>query len=1262
MRLPSRRFLLRVLRYAVAGGILAFALLVSALRWWILPEIANYRSAIAAAITKTAGQKVTIGAISADWKGLRPHLKLNQIEVYDHSGRPALSLTQVDATLSWTTLIVAEVRLHRLEIDRPYIDVRRDPDGLIYLSGIVINDNSVHQDFADWVLRQGLVHINHATIAWRDGLRGAPPLVLNDVGLLLENRGNRHRFGLLASAPPALASTLDVRGDLHGSDTSSLQAWSGSLYANLGRTDLAAWSVWVDLPYRINQGQGGVALWTDVTQGKVSSVAAHLHLQAVKVRLGKTLPELAVAQLDGQMGWRELARGFEFQAKRLDLDAGLGRRLAMQNIYARLENATGTDLERGEFRAQNFEIAPWLALAAYMPLSEAQRTQLAAWSPQGVFKNLALSWQGPKAAPKTYALKLEFTGLGIHAVGKTPGFSNVSGNLQANQDGGNINLAGQKSVLDLPLVFRQPLQFDQVDTQASWRVREQNVQLTIAALRFANAQLSGNLSGSYETSPGTPGLANIQGRLSRADAAAVYQYLPRGVGDLTYAWVHSAILQGSSDDVRLQLKGPLAHFPFAQDRNGVFRVTASVKNGVLRYAPDWPQISNIETDLDFHGNRMELHMNQGKIFNAQINRAKIVIPELHHPDPVLEVDGTVAGDTADYLRFIAASPLQKNLTLRSDDVHAQGSGKLALSLRLPLHHMHDSQSAGIYQFSGNKLWGTLPGPILEQASGTLNFTNNGLNASSLRAQFLGGPISLTALSSADGVVRASASGRVTATALQQAYPNAWTQRLKGGADWSASAALRGGALNLNLISNLVGLSSELPYPFSKAAAENVPLKFERRFVDTRRDVLALSVGNIVAAQLQRIQDGEATRVERGQILFGAASASLPTTASIRVDGDLDRLDADLWRSLLPASSEGALPLQVNTVNLKVKTLDILGRRVNNFVLSAASHEDGWHAEVDSKELQGELSWADPEERLSAHFKNMIYPDASPAPKTSLAGGRDVNLPGLDVVIDNFQTKNTKWGRVDLAASKQGADWHIDKLQIKNPDAVFQAEGLWQSWLAQPQTKLTIDLDVKDIGKFFTRLGYPERIKAGTAKLSGNVNWRGGPQEFALANVRGDLKLEAHRGQFMRLDPGVGKLLGLLSLQSLPRRLTLDFRDVFSEGFAFDNILGILSLNQGILATNDFVMQGPAAVVSMNGSTDLDKETQNLRVKVVPVVGDSVSLLAFLGGPAVGIGTYVLQKLLKDPLGKMVAYDYAVTGSWENPTVVKLDGKAREATP
>ena len=146
---------------------------------------------------------------------------------------------------------------------------------------------------------------------------------------------------------------------------------------------------------------------------------------------------------------------------------------------------------------------------------------------------------------------------------------------------------------------------------------------------------------------------------------------------------------------------------------------------------------------------------------------------------------------------------------------------------------------------------------------------------------------------------------------------------------------------------------------------------------------------------------------------------------------------------------------------------------------------------------------------------------------------------------------------------------------------------------------------------------------------------------------------------MRPEPGLGKLLGILSLQALPRRITLDFRDIFSEGFAFDTITATASVVNGVLHTKDFAMSGPSALVGMSGSIDLAKETQSLRVRVVPSVGDSLSVAGglMLANPIAGVASFLAQRLLKDPLGQALAYEYAVTGTWSDPIVKKLPHEA-----
>ena len=1101
--------------------------------------------------------------------------------------------------------------------------------------------------------------MNHAVVEWRDNLRGAPPLLLADVGLRLVNSGKHHRFGIVAVAPKTLASTFDLRGDFYGSTFEQMQEWSGNLYTDFGATDIAAWRTWVNLPYRINQGTGALRLWAVIDKGRPVAASALFQLQAVKARLGLKTPELDVAQLSGHLAWRELAQGFTFESKRMDLDAGVGRRFNTKNLFGSYQAADGKRLEQGEFRAENLSIAPVLALSDYLPLSDVQRHRLKEALPQGEFKSISLKWAGPTEAPQDYSVKGEFSGLGIQALGKLPGFANVSGEVQADPDGGSIKLSGKRTQLDMPLVFHQALQFDEMNAAANWRIKNNQLKLTIGKVAFANAHMQGTVSGSYEALPGALGVADIEGRLTRADVSAVYQYLPRVVGEKTYRWVQAAILKGASDDVRIRLKGKLDHFPFVGDREGVFQVTAKVKDGIVQYVPDWPRIEQVQAYLDFHGERMTISDAQGQIFKTRILRAKVAIPDLSHDDPLLEVDGETQGSTLDHLRFINESPVGRSIENFTSQMHAEGNGKLKLSLRLPIERLQETRVAGSYQFQANKILLANNAPALDQASGKLEFTDQSIVIPKITAQLLGGPVTISSRTTPDGVVRLGAAGRFSAEGLQKAFPGPYTQRLKGGSDWSASVAVRKKAINWVLASNLTGLASELPHPLGKAAAESLPLKLERRFIDAEHDALSLNLGQQLAAQLQRDIQGDTTKVVKGKISFGA-NAVLPTQSGVWVDGELEKFDVDLWRSLLFASEDELPLLPIAGIQMQIKTLDFMGRRFSNFKLNALSQQDAWQATIGSNEMQGEVNWRSREGgSLKARFKRFDYPEAAPSRGVQPAGGHDFGLPALDIVIDEMQLKKVNLGKVELLANKQGNDWRIERLQVSNPDASLTADGIWQSWLAQPKSKLRMELEVKDAGKFLARMGYPERIRGGVAKLNGDLSWRGSPLDFNLATLSGDMKLDTRRGQFLKVDPGVGKLLGLLSLQALPRRLTLDFRDVFSEGFAFDSILGVMSVNQGVLSTNDFVMQGPSAVVTMMGATDLSRETQSLRVKVVPVVGDSVSLLAFLGGPVAGIGTFVLQKILKDPLGQIAAYDYSVTGTWENPVAVKVDAKAKE---
>jgi len=208
--------------------------------------------------------------------------------------------------------------------------------------------------------------------------------------------------------------------------------------------------------------------------------------------------------------------------------------------------------------------------------------------------------------------------------------------------------------------------------------------------------------------------------------------------------------------------------------------------------------------------------------------------------------------------------------------------------------------------------------------------------------------------------------------------------------------------------------------------------------------------------------------------------------------------------------------------------------------------------------------------------------------------------------------------------------------------------------------MNVKLEVSDAGKYLERLGYPGTLRGGIAHLEGKLGWAGSPLGIDYPSLTGNVSLKVGKGQFLKADPGAAKLLGILSLQSL---LTFDLRDLFREGFAFDTISSSAQVAKGVLSTRDFDMHGAAARVGITGDIDLARETQKLRLRVVPALGDSAATAATLLlniNPVTALGALIAQRILKDPLGQIFSFEYSVTGSWSEPKVERGQGEPRDS--
>jgi uncharacterized protein (TIGR02099 family) len=1279
VRLLKAVALLLVVAYFVA------ALGILVLRYVLLPRVDEYRPQLAAALSRSIGRQVTLGHVAASWEGLHARFAVDEVRVHDGQGRVALSLPRIEGAVSWRTLLAGEARFSWLTIDGADLTIRRDAAGDLFVAGLPMGGGGGDSEFVNWLLRQREVAVRGSRMEWHDELRGAPPLALDALELHLVNRSSVHRFAVRALPPPGLASALEVRGELHGRTFDQLRGWNGRLYAEIDRVDLAAWKAWVDYPLRLDKGAGGVRFWVSMQDQQLTEAVVDVALADVAARLAPDLPMLELEALHGRIGARGAQPGSGFVSFLRGRQPGkeiFGRNLAFglrgepdlapSDFTLRWEpRGEGTD-GVGELRAASLELAPLAALAERLPLPLVVRRLLQASEPAGQLTDLVYKWQGSLDDPTRYGARGQFARLGMKAHGELPGFSALAGSFELDERSGSARIDTKNAKLSWPALFvdtgtGRPIALDVLTGRVAWTHAGGVVDVSWDDFAFAGPEAAGTVRGRWK-SPGAPGggleLA-VDG--TRAEARSAFRFIPRIKPEAEH-WLRTALRAGTVSDLKLRLKGNPDDFPFDDPARGTFELTMKVADGSLHFAPDWPAIEGIGATLKFERRRMDIHAHAARTLGVALGPTRAVMERLIGAPHILFVEGGAEAPGADMLRYVASSPVASMTGNAFAGMSIDGRAKLGLRLELPLDRMEAAKVAGTVQLTGNTVLLGADEPALTQVAGVLDFSERGVSARGLSAQLLGGPTTLSIGTREDRAVTFSAQGTALVAELGKRMDAPFAARLSGAAGYRASGAIRGKGTEVVVESTLEGVAIDLPAPFGKAAGDVWPSRIERLVAFTgegrdrqRRDTFTASFGTVANLKgLLRVDAEDKVVLDRLGVALGEVQATLPREPGVALTGRLASLDVD---QLLPLTKDGrsAGLGELRSIDLKVGQLVAGGRRVHDVALAVQLDSGGWQAKVGAREVTGNVSYRSADGgKVVARLQELTVPAASdPNP-----GRRTLDeLPALDIVAESFRFGGHGLGRLELVAENVRDEWRIDRLDVVAPEGAARLRGTWRPADGTPQrTDVTFTIEASDVGAYLARIGVPHTVDRGVSTLSGKVAWNGPVYSIDYPSLFGNARLTAEKGQFLRIKPGIGKLLGVLSLQALPRRVTLDFRDVFSEGFAFDTLAADVLIARGVLSTTDFVMSGPAASVTMRGIASLADETQDLHVRVVPSIGDNVAAAAGLAlvNPMLGLGALVAGRVLKDPIGQMLAYEYHVTGAWDDPKVERVGRVGPEA--
>lgn len=1306
----SLNWLTRILLVAAAVAAVPIAVCIIMLRYWLLPDIEQYHDKITSSLSTAIGNPITIGKIQGDWQGFLPHLNFTDVRILDEHAQPALILQRIDGSVSWMSLLTAELRLASLEIDRPELLIRRDEQGKIFVGNVAISKQNDGNDLADWILHQSDMVVRNAVIVWMDQQRAAPPLVLQQVTLRVHNLLGQHSFALRAVPPSELASPLDVRGEFHGESFDSLGTWRGQIFTQLDYTDVTSWRPWLDLPSQFSRGRGALRGWVGFKDGRVVQMTTDLDLRDVVTKLGEDLPEMMLPELRGRAAWQEVTGGFEFSTKHLALRTQSGVEIQPTDFYFRTVGATGSQPASGAIRANLLQLEQLAELAKFLPIEADLRAKLDAYAPRGKVSSLDVQWQGTSRMPDRYKLKGHFENLAIKRVDKIPGFSGLTLDVDGNEVGGKLSVNSRRLTADAPGVMREPLFFETVTGQAGWRRERGELSVNVDNIAIANADLAGNLHGSYRTLAGTLGVLDLTVALTRGDIRRAARYTPLIALDKEgNDWLNGALLAGHTEDFRVRIKGNLSDFPLDNSKGVLFEIGGHAHDGVLEFDKNWPRIENINGELLIRGNRLEVKSPSATMLHAHLQNVTVILPDMMSKDLSLEIKGDAAATSNSFLEFIQRSPVRGYTDGFTDGMTATGNGHLELLARIPLMGSKPVTVSGAITVQDNDINLGEGVPLLRNTRGTLSFTETGMHAKGVSAEILGGPASINLQSAEGGAVHATIKGRSNVDVLRTTEPDPLLNFLHGSAAWDADISVLKKSIQVVFNSDLQGLSSSLPQPFSKRADEVLTLHVEKnpvlipakRLVPRKecpepcpkpegtlaegQDVITAELNDLLSARLLRRQENGAMVIKRGLVAFGHQEKPLDSKVvreltrgkdGVWFAGRLPTLSLQGWGEITGGAGNAAATLPIGGMNLFVEKLTGYGQSFNALRIEGVKRGDELVAQLSSSALNGEVIWEphgyETGRMLRAHITNLqlsgenqteqALPLAEPAKSGLPEKAEHVNkqhpneLPALEISIENLQIKGKQIGHCELVGYPDGKDWRLRRLNVTNPDGTLVGDGVWSDAAGKTQTKVNLTLDISDAGKILGRSGYPNTVKGGSGRLAANLSWAGTPDEFSYANLNGTLKLDAGKGQFLKMDTGAGKLLSVLSLQDLPKHVALGFTDVFSEGFHFDSINGNAAIKNGVLETQDFHVNGSAAKVTMTGNVDLNHETQNLQVKILPTLGDTISLVGVIAiNPAVGIGLGIANALLGKPLDKMVSFEYNVSGTWSDPNVVKVGG-------
>ncbi|PIE82985.1 MAG: TIGR02099 family protein [Candidatus Contendobacter odensis] len=1280
------RSALRWLRWSLLAILLLALSLLALCQWWVLPNLNDYRDSLSGILQQQLKVPVRIEALSATQASGWLTLQLQGI-TFNYSGHSDYwaHFRQTTITLDvWRSLREWQPVFGPVRLDGAELVLTHEKDNL--LPRLTEQHDTAATlplltDLPQWLFRLNQLDVTGEKLSIRQ--HNGMMLVLLRPSLQLQNTAHIQHLSFSARLPTTLGNRIRLTAQRQPANTADPERGQGSFELHVEPVNLA------HFPWTTAFSTGQAELTMSGQWHDRNALNIQAQIQLAKVTLGNKPAHLRPLQnwlaqhttSEINIDWQRNDTGWQLQGHTRFDEADSKEPSTGQPTFT-LRQINGH--RQGIIRNLQLEdlfawISPWL--------STPTRQWLTSLDPQGNLPEITVAAHDN---PKEYSIRAQLAAISIQAARGLPGLKNINGQLDWSPNHGQLALTCKKVQVTTERLFRKPITLNTLNGVVKWQHSAKGLRIESDGLRLANDDLGGRFWGSVNLPAAGKPLLDLHGKYHKVNISQAWRYLPvtvippKGV-----AWLDRALIGGRVTSGTLTLRGHPKDFPFDKN-NGLFETRFHVKDGVLDYTEGFPRLERLQATVLFRNRSLSIDAHSGQILDAKIKKITSKINDLGKV--LVQVKGQVKGAGSSMWRILNESPIRHKLGNHRPQMVVDGTHSLRLDLAIPISNKYSDRSIQ-YQGQVDFLKGSVTFPAwdiaLEQLQGTIRFNNKGLSAKNMHALLHGSPLQLDLSTRSNpkkthNILQVQLRGKLGWQDLfTQSIPSL-DHYITGKSHWTASLQIpishQTQITELDLRSDLKGVTFKLPEPFGKTANQPRLITIKVRPDKHNKVQAILQYGKDVSAMMRITDLKTYPRLERGELRIGTGTARLPKKPGLAVIAHLPSWEwpapkttqiADCHRTRIASRTQHLNTLALlRQLNLKIDRLKVANQTFSAMKLDATRHHNSLHIEVNSNNIAGRITVPNQPGKkrpINAALKRLsiqhVPDDAPKAHEKTAAVSLPCKIPPVVLTVADLQVNHHSIGRLRLIMMPHPKGIHLPKIGLNGKNQQIEASGYWWQHQGTEYSKIKATLHSPALGETLAHFGYPAELKAGETHAELQAEWPDALPNFSLERFSGNLKFQIKAGRLLQIDPGAGRIFGLFGLQNLVRRLTLDFRDLFESGLRFDQITGQILFQQGQAITDNLTIRAPAARISIDGRTDLQKRLYDQKITVTPQIEGTLPIAATLaGGPAAGAAMLVAERILQEDIESVTSYHYTLKGLWDNPILEPLDKKPTGSAP